>query len=350
MADTGFHVQLIFGPMLIGVFLNMILYGILLNQTYFYFKTYASDSLWIRLFVAYLFVMETANSVIDIAMMYQPLIAEYGTEKAVQHFPTLFLMEPILIVLISAPIQFFFAWRIQRITQSYWIPAVVVALALASSAGGFITGVKFAILKLFALKPELHWPALLWLLTSCVADLLITATLVRSLSQRKTGFVVTDTVVDKIIRLTVETGMITAIFAIGDVVFFLALPHTAINFVWDITLAKLYANCLMSTLNARASLLKSSSGVHRSALDPSAPIDSRFHAARFSTGGSRSAMTGPQVYELDNTKTFESSQSDRTGRASYIHRNGAQFGVTVTKVIETIEDPISSIRSNSPSQ
>lgn len=48
-------------------------------------------------------------------------------------------------------------------------------------AGGFITGVKVAILKLFALKPQLHWPALLWLLTSCVADLLITATLVRSL-------------------------------------------------------------------------------------------------------------------------------------------------------------------------
>lgn len=38
-------------------------------------------------------------------------------------------------VLISAPIQFFFAWRIQKITQSYWIPAIVVALALASTGG-----------------------------------------------------------------------------------------------------------------------------------------------------------------------------------------------------------------------
>lgn len=150
-----------FGPMLIGVFLNMILYGvrpnkdfvllawqkslqILLNQAscltslsvHFLIASsswtdillfqnirlvgylahqsssfdnrdiWHRDSLWIRLFVAYLFVMETANSVIDIAMMYQPLIAEYGasvhdyanivltwealvgTEKAVQHFPT----------------------------------------------------------------------------------------------------------------------------------------------------------------------------------------------------------------------------------------------------------------------
>lgn len=49
------------------------------------------------------------------------------------------------------------------------------------TAGGFITGVKIAKLKLFADKPELHWSALLWFLTACVADLLITGTLVWNL-------------------------------------------------------------------------------------------------------------------------------------------------------------------------
>lgn len=33
-------VRLSFGPMLIGVFLNMILYGILIVQTYHYYLTY----------------------------------------------------------------------------------------------------------------------------------------------------------------------------------------------------------------------------------------------------------------------------------------------------------------------
>ncbi|KAJ3861582.1 hypothetical protein EV359DRAFT_74617 [Lentinula novae-zelandiae] len=243
--------------MLIGVFLNMILYG-----------------------VGYLFILETANTAIDMAMMYQPLIAEYGTQKAVMNFPT-------PDVLISTPIQIYFAWRIRKITQTYWIPGVVVMLALASSAGGFITGVKIAKLKLFADKPELHWSALLWFLTACVADLLITGTLVWNLAQRKTGFAITDSVVDKIIRMTVQTGMITSICAIGDVAFFMALPSelndlvgysildckqqdqfylssaqslTLLdrNFLWDLTLAKLYTNCLMSTLNARAGLLRPS--------------------------------------------------------------------------------------------
>ena len=77
------------------------------------------------------------------------------------------------------------------------------------------------VVKVFARKPELHTPALVWFLSACVADILITVSLVRSLvsrtlifpigkssnlpsrfpqSQRKTGFAATDSVIDKIIR------------------------------------------------------------------------------------------------------------------------------------------------------
>ncbi|KAF5355610.1 hypothetical protein D9757_012905 [Collybiopsis confluens] len=347
---TVFHIQLQYGPMLIGVFLNMILYGVLLNQMYFYYKTY-TDSIWIRLFVSYLFFLETANTCIDMAMIYQPLVAEFGTLKAVQNFPTLFLMEPIFIVAISTPIQIFFARRILKITKSYWIPGIIVALALASCAGGFITGVKIEGLKLFSKKPELHWSALLWFLTSCVADLLITAALVLSLSQRKTGYSYTDSVVDKIIKLAVQTGMVTSICAVGDVAFFMALPHNGLNFIWDLTLAKLYTNCLMSTLNARAGLMKSSenngsSGLpHRNPLENSSSRRERESRVRpkerfgFPDATSPSMVSAPSnVYELENTKTFEAAvESEGRYSPSSYHRD-VEFGITVTKVVERMED------------
>ncbi|KAJ7084725.1 hypothetical protein C8R44DRAFT_753128 [Mycena epipterygia] len=87
--------------------------------------------------------------------------------------------------------------------------------------------------------------------------------------QKKTGFKATDTVVDKIIRtheqaVTVQTGMLTALFSILDVICFLVLSFkhvddlpiqgATVNFIWNISLSKLYSNCLMSTLNARNSL------------------------------------------------------------------------------------------------
>ncbi|KAE9395527.1 hypothetical protein BT96DRAFT_826097 [Gymnopus androsaceus JB14] len=272
-----------FGPMLIGVFLNMILYGVSR----------------LPLAVVYLFIMETANTAIDMAMMYQPLIAGYGTfarsfffhhlaQCLQRHGTSCSELSYAYVVLISTPIQFFFAWRIQKVTKSYWIPIVIVILlhqviflAYEYLAGGVITGAKIAILKLFIKKPELHWSALVWFLPSCVADLLITFTLVMSLHQRKTGFATTDSMIDRLIRLTVQTGMITSICAIGDVAFFLALPvrsffltvsialnyiyvcelksSTFSNFLWDLCLSKLYTNCLLSTLNAR-STLRSNSG------------------------------------------------------------------------------------------
>ncbi|KAJ3920789.1 hypothetical protein F5877DRAFT_76802 [Lentinula edodes] len=357
------NVTLSFGPMLIGVYLNMILYGILLNQAEKKSKFVdvfllpnlqivsirspkgATVGVWIFQ-VAYLFVMETANTILDMAMMYQPLITEYGTEKAVANFPVLFMTEPIVIVLISAPIQWFFAWRINKITQSYFVPIIIIVLALASTAGGFITGVKIAILKLFSKKPELHWSALLWFIPSCVADLLITFTLVRSLSKRKTGFGATDSAIDKLIRMTVQTGMITAIFAIGDVAFFMALPHTALNFLWDLSLSKLYTNCLLSNLNARSRILSSSqnsqSGAFRNAMDPTSPRGDiiRHTGIRFADS-SHNIMSTPDVYELESAKTFEAVSAQSQGS---IYHGSEGFEITVTKVVERIEDPVDSSR------
>ncbi|RDB17466.1 hypothetical protein Hypma_001629 [Hypsizygus marmoreus] len=199
-----------------------------------------------------------------------------------------------------------------------------------SLAGGIWTGVRIAVIKLFIRKPELHTPALMWFMSSCVADVLITASLVISLSKRRTGFGTTDDAISKIIRMTVQTGMLTAFFAIGDVVFFMTLPNTALNFLWDLALTKLYTNCLLSTLNARAALNEKVGG-------------SSSHGNRISTAGRRQVDTFDTshmspVYELDAQKTFD-------GSSSYPRERDVEFGITVTKVVERMEDPRPSIHT-----
>ncbi|KAG6828230.1 hypothetical protein H0H92_008728 [Tricholoma furcatifolium] len=270
------------------------------------------DALWIRILVFYLFVAETANTCCDMYMMYEPLIIEY-----------VFSSEPFIIVAVSTPIQMFFAWRIWKLTKSIWIPLLITLFALVSFGGGCWTGVKITIVKLFAKKPELHYPALMWFLSACLADVLITASLVYSLSKRRTGFVVTDDAISKIIRMTVQTGMLTAVFAVGDVVFFMTLPHTALNFLWDLALSKLYSNCLLSTLNARASLNEKTS------VGSSVP--------RISTGPSMrrqidtfDSPNDNRTFELDTTKSFDPATS---------YGRDVEFGITVTKVVERMEDP-----------
>lgn len=48
-------------------------------------------------------------------------------------------------------------------------------------AGGVWTTVLIIKVKLFARKPELHWSALVWFLSACIADILITVALVITL-------------------------------------------------------------------------------------------------------------------------------------------------------------------------
>jgi hypothetical protein len=51
-----------------------------------------------RCFVGYLFLLDTANTGINMYMMYKPLIILFGSPEAVKFFPPLFLTEPALIV------------------------------------------------------------------------------------------------------------------------------------------------------------------------------------------------------------------------------------------------------------
>jgi hypothetical protein len=244
-------IKLLFGPMLIGVFLNTILFGVLVVQSLIYYQAYKKDAKWIRYLILYIFIAETVNTACDMYMMFEPLVLKYGTPDAVTFFPMMLAADPIVTVAVSVPVQLFIAWRISIISRGKWIPFVIVVLAIISLGGGLWLGVTVTIIKRFARKPELHWPALMWLLSSAIADVIITASLVWSLAKRKTGFSSTDDAINRIIKLTVQTGMITAIFAILDVICFLVVPTITLNFTWDFALSKLYSNALLSTLNAR---------------------------------------------------------------------------------------------------
>ncbi|KAJ7215319.1 hypothetical protein B0H12DRAFT_1242004 [Mycena haematopus] len=356
------NVELSFGPMLIGVFFNMILYGVLITQVLTYYKNYQHDAAWMKVFVFSLFAIETANTAFDMAIMYQPLIQKYGEKP--DFFPTFFVTEPLCIVLVSTPIQLFFAWRIRSLTKSWWVPIFITILAVASLAGGVWTAVMIRVVRTFANKPKLHNSALLWFLSSCVADVLITISLVFTLSKRKTGFAGTDSVIDRIVRMTIQTGMITseifptsAAFAILDVICFMVFPVslrrvstflwryipsmfnvTAIplhrNFVWDLTLSKLYSNCLLSTLNARQGLNNQSASGGIS--------DQRRNVVNPTSGNRRQETFAENTRHMDSSAIYEldTPKSAYDAEAGFAPTRSEEYGIQVTKVVERMQDPI----------
>ncbi|KAJ7459611.1 hypothetical protein B0H11DRAFT_2242422 [Mycena galericulata] len=70
-----------------------------------------------------------------------------------------------------------------------------------------------------------------------------------------TGFRQTHALVTKLIRLTIETGSLTALVALVTLVLFVALPGTVYFSTPANFMSILYANTLLAVLNARFQIL-----------------------------------------------------------------------------------------------
>ncbi|KAK0454811.1 hypothetical protein EV421DRAFT_2029785 [Armillaria borealis] len=240
------------GPMLIGLMFNLLLLGVIVTQVYIYLTTYQKrDKLWMKTLVLFLFVANIANSVFLMADTYIALIKHFDDVPYLANATWLFATDPTLTGLISATVLLFFAWRVKVLTSNWYLAALVAALALAGAGGAIAATAKIRVIPGFANFQEFQSVVIIWLVASCVADIAITAILVSYLRRHKTGFQGSDELVDRIIRATVQTGLITSVVAIVDLILFL-VNSSGLHLIFNFTLAKLYTNTLMSSLNSRA--------------------------------------------------------------------------------------------------
>ncbi|KAH9841813.1 uncharacterized protein C8Q71DRAFT_349276 [Rhodofomes roseus] len=240
-----------YGPIFVGVVLNIVLYGIMITQTFLYFTVYKRDKIWMKLFVALLFFCDTLNCAFDIAFTYLPLVNDFGDLASLNYASWVFATDPAMTAIIALFVQMFFAWRVKVLTGSITAVCVIMFCSLCQWCGGIGTAIAVGMIPEFTHFQQFEVIVIVWLAFSAVADTMICISLVWHLRKHKTGFSQTDDVVNKIIRMTVQTGLITALCAIIDLVLFLATP-AGLHLIFNLPLSKLYTNSLMSSLNSRA--------------------------------------------------------------------------------------------------
>ncbi|KZP19023.1 hypothetical protein FIBSPDRAFT_1045778 [Athelia psychrophila] len=239
-----------FGFILIGVFISLMLFGIVVSQTFAYYQNCENDTRWLKCFVAVLFAFDLLSSILAMAWMYSLLIDNWGVIEAFTHGDWLLAGDPIIIGIVAGMAQCFFAWRIYVITSSRWMTASIACCALVTACGGIGTGIASVWVREYALFVNFKQIIIIFLVSAAIGDLGITVALTYHLRSRKGSFEATDRILDNIIRLTIQNGFLTAIVAIVDMVVYLAYAqpyHMAISFV----MPKLYTNTVLSSLNAR---------------------------------------------------------------------------------------------------
>lgn len=250
-----------FGATFIGVVIATFLYGILTLQTYTYWIRYVHDSTFDRTFVLALWVVDTLQLVFICYMQYYYTITNYFNPAAMQFNNWSFNMEVGLTAIITFMVQAYFARRAWYFTKrvgsrftttrrTQMMGAVIGLTTLTGLGFGLGSFVMTFILGRFDKFIEYRWLVGGWLGAAATCDIMIVYMLSTALMTQRTGFGRTDALIDKLLRYTINTGLLTSIIATVDLIAFCTmnnLVHLAFNFV----LGKLYTNTLLATLNAR---------------------------------------------------------------------------------------------------
>ncbi|KAF5368836.1 hypothetical protein D9758_002892 [Tetrapyrgos nigripes] len=264
------------------------------------------------------------------------------------------------------------AWRIKVISKSNLLMWVIIFFAICAFIGGLANTIAVTIINEFANLHQFDGSVITWLGASAITDILITISLVWSLWKAKTQVRATDDAISRIIRLTVQTGAITAVSAALDVILFLVFPDTT---MWvHLELSPPQANSYTepwylftetssgtlrcpNCLNARAgwSNLNGREVPQHNVLFGNQGSTANTSVTRYGTpNGSKNTSRDPEagiitsgVYELDVGNQWAQSQtqsrSDILADPDKIipgsHRD-LDSGIVVRTVVDTLKDPV----------
>ncbi|KAJ3481922.1 hypothetical protein NLI96_g7336 [Meripilus lineatus] len=240
------------GPMFLGNLFSWSLFGVLSLQVYLYYLSFPKDRPFMKALVWTVYLIEVLQIVMSVRDAFKCFGSEWGNRDIMDTIGWQWFSVPILIAFIGAESQIFYAWRIWVLSDGIYIPIFVVLLALFQSAAGIYGAVVSAKGDRFSqISERAYTPTIMWLAGTASCDIVIAASMVYYLRKSKSGFRSTTILLAKVIRVTVETGLVCAAGALIDMGLFLGYPSTNYHLTMCMLLSKLYSNSLLVVLNSR---------------------------------------------------------------------------------------------------
>ncbi|KAF9463008.1 hypothetical protein BDZ94DRAFT_645408 [Collybia nuda] len=254
------------GVLLIGIFFNTYLYGVVTHQYALYRNTKFNDPRWIKMTVFSMFALDTFHSASVIYMAWVYYITNHANPQAIHNTAWPY---PFTVIATSAAAfltQCFLGYRIFRLTKSKIIYCAIVVLSVVALIMGTVCGIFVWQVTSRATVTHLQPLIAVWQCFEVGVDAVITGILSYVLSRSRTGFHRSDTIINRIIRAAIQTGLLCGIFSILSLIFFLTMPGTHFFGMLGIPIGRVYSNTLMDTLMSRHGLrgLVGSNEVQRS--------------------------------------------------------------------------------------
>ncbi|CDO73453.1 hypothetical protein BN946_scf185013.g88 [Trametes cinnabarina] len=207
------------GPLLIGVIICAVFYGVSLSQMYYYYTRYPGDPIYLKVLIL------ISHSI------YWYLVTNYGDPVKLGLLAPTIIVEVFFQAFTGLFVQCFFAARV-------WKPYAVQAMS-------FETFLDLNKVKALSISINAF---------AAAGDVCIAAILCTILQLSKTGFEKSTLLINRLIIFSVNTGLLTSICACMSLITILSLPNTFVYICFFFLIGRLYSNSLLATLNARKGL------------------------------------------------------------------------------------------------
>ncbi|KAI0337690.1 hypothetical protein BDW22DRAFT_858715 [Trametopsis cervina] len=243
---------LLIGPVFAGALASFLLFGISIMQVYHYSMHYPRDTLVIKVTVWSVFLLDIFQTLTMASLGWYALCSGWGRPLALLRLNWTFSAVPAVTGIVAAWVQTFYAWRIYKIGQWMIVPGLIVAIALMQCAAALAIAIGIPSLQDVTFLHTLYRRTIVWLGGAAADDVAIAFSMLYLLfTVRRTKFQRTQRVVNRLIRLTVETGVVTATCALLELIMFQVFQTNNLHIFFAAVLAKVYSNALMTSLNSR---------------------------------------------------------------------------------------------------
>ncbi|KAF8155637.1 hypothetical protein B0H34DRAFT_504199 [Crassisporium funariophilum] len=244
----------ILGTLIIGVFINTFLFGIVCVQYILYYSRKLSDTFIVRTGVSLLFFNDAFQS---LAMIYMAWF--YSVSNAVDPhilnetlWPYAFI--PIGTACTALITHVAMAHRIHCLSRRLWLFGSLILISMAAFGNGVAYGAGIWITPDIDLHGSFKILVASWLGIQASLDILIAGLLTFYLYHQRTGTQTTDTVINRLIRGAIQTGLLPTILAVAGLVAFIVRPETNLYVMFVIPIGRTYTTTLMDGMNVREEL------------------------------------------------------------------------------------------------
>jgi len=237
----------IYGPMCVGLWLDLLLLGVIFTQVYAYHTNFKRDHVWIKLYIAVIIIATVVDVVLTIVPVYSALVVHFGDVDGLETVPWGRIATPTTEAIVAFLVQIFLGWRIYILLSKKWLSATVLLLALGQFLCGIGTTIAFHMVPAYQRWDQYMPIAIVWITLSVLTNVVISSSLgfyaAKNMPPR-------TNIQAQLHRLILPTGALTTLFALVQLITYFASTQ-GVCMLFSAVLPCLYVISLLTSLNSR---------------------------------------------------------------------------------------------------